>query len=277
MENVDDIVKEHYGVGDLATRILDGLKATGVDLDGLTTEDLAVVDEFHIGGRMATQYAISKLHLSGNEHILDIGCGIGGAARTIASQTRNRVTGIDLTPEFIEVAEMLTRLTGLDDKAAFHAANALSMPFDDETFDAALTLHVAMNIRDRDALYGEIARVMKPAALLCIYDVIKKGDAPITFPMPWAQTEYSSHLVGVEEMQTLLERAGFEVDVIEDRTPSAIDFFNRGLAAAAKGPQPLGVHLIMGPTMREKLQNVKHNMEEGRIAPVLMTARRKTG
>ncbi len=275
MENVEDIVKEHYSVGDLATRILDGLKATGVDLDNLTIEDLAVVDEFHIGGRKAAEYAISKMHLSGKEHVLDIGCGIGGTARTIASKSGCKVTGIDLTPEYIEVAQTLTRLTRLDDKASFEAASALSLPFGDGVFDAAITIHVAMNILDRETLYKEIARVMKPGAILCIYDVMKKGEEPISFPMPWAQTAKSSHLVTPEEMVPLLESAGFEIDEVEDRTEQAIEFFNQSQAAAAQGPQALGVHIIMGPTAREKLQNVRQNVEAGRIAPVLMVVRRK--
>ena len=132
-----------------------------------------------------------------------------------------------------------------------------------------------MNILDRDTLYKEIARVLKPGATLCIYDVMKKGEEPVSFPMPWAQTATSSHLVTPEEMVSLLEGAGFEIDEIEDRTEYALEFFNQSQAAAAQGPQALGVHIIMGDTAREKLQNVRQNVEAGRIAPVLMVARRK--
>ncbi len=274
MEKIESMVREHYSVGDLAKRILDGLADVGADLDHLSIEDLAVIDEFHIGGRKATEYMISNLSLSGDEHVLDIGSGIGGAGRTIVSQAGCRVTGIDLTPEYVEVARMLTKLTGLDDNADFQTASALSMPFDNEVFDAAITIHMSMNIRDRDALYREACRVMKPGALLAIYDVMKKGDEPIFFPVPWAETSQSSHLVTAEEMPSLLENAGFEVCKIEDRTKFAFDYFKRRLAAVNNGPSSLGPHIIMGTTAREKFQNINRNMETGRIAPVLVIARR---
>jgi len=275
MENVENIVKEHYSVGNLAARILDGLTASGADLENLSIEDLGVVDEFHIGGRKATEYAIAKMNLSGKEHVLDIGSGIGGTARTIATQTGCKVSGIDLTPEYVEVAETLTRLTRLEDKADFQAASALSMPFEDKTFDAAITIHVAMNIKDREALYREVARVCKPGAVFCVFDIMKVGKEPITFPMPWAQSAQSSHLVTREEMGELLKTAGFEIEEVEDRTEIAIEFFNQSQAAAEEGPQALGVHIIMGETAREKFKNVRHNIEDARIAPVLMIARRK--
>jgi len=275
MNKIEKIVKDHYAVGNLAERILEGLKATGADIDNLTIEDIAAVDEFHIGGRKATQYVISKMPLSAPAHVLDVGCGIGGAARTMASQAGCKVTGIDLTAEYIEVAKTLSGLTRLDDKTDFHAASALAMPFEDQTFDAALTIHVAMNIKDRDGLYKEIARVTKPGATLCIYDVMKKGDVPIAFPVPWAQTAAGSHLVKPDEMVFLLEDAGIEIKEVEDRTKIAVEFFRQSEAAAASGPSPLGVHLVMGPTARQKLQNVRQNIADGRIAPVLIVARRK--
>ncbi len=274
MEKIENIVKAHYSVGDLAERILDGLADVGADLDHLSIEDLAVIDEFHIGGRKATEYMISKLSLSGDEHVLDIGCGIGGAGRTIASQVGCRITGIDLTSEYVEVAKMLTKLTGLDNKADFQTASALSMPFDDEVFDAAITIHMSMNIRDRDALYQEVRRVVKPGALFGVYDVMKKNDEPIFFPVPWAETSESSHLVKAEEMPLLLENAGFEICKIEDRSEFAFDYFKRRLAAASSGSSSFGPHIVMGTTAREKFQNINNNMETGRITPVLVVARR---
>ncbi len=275
MNKIEKIVKEHYAVGNLAERILEGLRATGADIDNLTIDDIAAVDEFHIGGRKATQYVISKMPLMAKAHVVDVGCGIGGAARTIVSQTGYKVTGIDLTPEYIEVAQTLSRLTGLDDRTEFHAASALSMPFEDATFDAALTIHVAMNIKERDALYGEIARVTKPGAVFCIYDVMKKGDEPVTFPVPWAQSAEASHLVSPDQMTQLLHAAGFEISDVEDRSEFAMEFFKQSQAAAANGPSALGVHLIMGATAQEKLQNVRQNIADGRMAPVLIVARRK--
>ncbi len=275
MNTLENAVAQHYGDEDLLTRIFAGLEAAGADLSRLSPEDLAPVEEFHIGGRNATIHAVEKMSLSKDQRVLDVGCGIGGAARYIAAQARCAVTGIDLTAEYISIARALTDLTGLNDRVDFEVSNALAMPFSDATFDAAITLHVAMNIKRRDALYREIARVLKPGATFCLFDVMKKNDERLVFPLPWAISDDTSYLTTPEKMCSYLEDAGFEIWEVSDRTDFALDFFRESMAAAEKGPPPLGVHLVMGESASEKLMNVKSNIESGRIAPVQMIARRK--
>ncbi len=94
------------------------------------------------------------------DRVLDVGSGLGGPARLIAAQRGCDVTGIDLTPEYVEVAERLTQRTGLGEQVRFVCGDALELPFDDASFDAAITLHVAMNIADRARLYAAIRRVL---------------------------------------------------------------------------------------------------------------------
>ncbi len=274
MKQMEKAVAEHYGDGDLLTRIYAGLEAAGIDKNHLQADDLAPADEFHIGGRNATSYAVQKMSLKKDQHILDVGCGIGGCARYIASEIGCRVTGIDLTAEFISTAKTLTSLTGLNDLVTFEVSSALEMPFEQESFDGVITMHVAMNIRDRETLYKEISRVMKPGATFCIYDVMKKSDENLTFPVPWAETPETSHLTTPDEMKTLLIEAGFEIGDVEDRTDIAMDFFKQSLTAPSEGQPPLGVHLVMGPSAPEKFKNTLDNMEKGRIAPVIMAARK---
>jgi ubiquinone/menaquinone biosynthesis C-methylase UbiE len=277
VKDIEAAVARHYGGGGLLARIMAGLAASGVDPAHLRPDDLAPVDEFHIGRREATAHAVAKLDLDAGSRVLDIGCGIGGAARYIATQVGCRITGIDLTPEFIEVARRLTELTGLDGKIVFECASALDMPFEDGAFDAAITLHVAMNIRERAALYGEIARVMKPGATLCVYDVMKTGEGDIAFPVPWAETPATSHLTTAEEMRGFLDAAGFDLREVENRRDFARAFFQDAATAAAAsgGPPPLGTHLILGANAPEKFRNMQNNIEAGHIAPVQMIATRR--
>jgi SAM-dependent methyltransferase len=273
-DDLEDAVARHYGVGDLKDRILKAIAAAGIEADRIAPEQLAPVDEFHIGGRAATIHAVAKMGLKPADHVLDVGCGIGGATRYLASSVGCRVTGIDLTPGYVAAAEELARRTGLADRVAYRVASALAMPFEDGTFEGAITLHVAMNIKDRAGLYREVARVLKPGAVFCIYDVMKGGNAGLTYPVPWAETPATSHLTTPQQMQALLRDAGFEVAEVEDRTAFAIDFFRESLANAAAGPPPLGLHVVMGATAREKLGNVLANLESGAIAPTVMIARR---
>jgi SAM-dependent methyltransferase len=272
--NLERDVAAHYKTPDLVQKLLAGLSAAGVDPDRLTVKDLGPVDEFHIGGRTATEHAVAKLNLTADMHVLDVGCGIGGASRYLASTIGCRVTGIDLTPEFIEAARELSRRTGLSNKTAYETASALNMPFADADFDAAITLHVAMNIKDRDGLYAEVARVLKPGAQFCVYDVMKGNAEDLLYPVPWAETAETSHLTTPSEMQVLLERAGFAVELVEDRRDFAIAFFRERLAQPTGGGPPSALSLLM-PNARVKSENMLANVEQGRISPVVMIARKR--
>ena len=272
-EDHERAVARHYQVSALTERVLKAAAAAGLDIARLTTDDLGPIDEFHIGGRAATKQLVAKMRLAGSEHVLDIGCGIGGAARYVAASTGCRVTGIDLTPEYIETARELSRRTGLDDRTQFEVGSALRMPFADASFDAALTLHVAMNIKDRAGLYREIARVLKRGAVFCIYDVMKGRNDGLIFPVPWAETAANSHLTTPEDMRALLVDAGFGVEELEDRTELGVAFFRQRLAAGGP-PSPLGLHLLMGETARAKFQNMLLGLEQRAIAPMVMIARR---
>lgn len=266
-------VARHYQVSALTERVLKAAAAAGLDIDRLTPDELGPIDEFHIGGRAATKQLVAKMRLAGSEHVLDVGCGIGGAARYLAVSTGCRVTGIDLTPEYVETARELSRRTGLGDRTQFEAGSALRMPFADTSFDAAITLHVAMNIKDRAGLYREIARVLKRGAVFCIYDVMQGKTDGLIYPVPWAETAANSHLTTPEDMQALLVDAGFSVQEIEDRTELGIAFFRERVAAGGP-PSPLGLHVLMGKTAPQKFQNMLQGLEQGFIAPVMMIARR---
>lgn len=271
---LESAVSRHYGRGDIKSRILDGLRAAGADLGRLKLEDLAPVDEFHIGGRAATQYVLAKMPLTKDQHVIDIGCGLGGTARYLASAYACRVIGIDLTPEYIDAARALTERVGLADRVRFEVASALALPFEERAFDAAITFHVAMNIKDRPALYREAARILKPEARFCIYDVMKGKSDGVRYPTPWADTPETSHLTSSDEMQALLKEAGFSVLEVEDRTSAGLEFFRQRLAPSAEGPPPIGLHLLLGPEARLKFENMLKALEDGSLAPVIMIARR---
>ncbi len=184
------------------------------------------------------------------------------------------MTGLDLTPEYIETARDLTRRTGLSDRITFEVGSALDMPFPDASFDAAITIHAAMNIKDRNRLYAEIARVLKPGARFCVYDILRGPQDGLRFPVPWAETEATSHLTTLAEMTELLGQAGFDIEETINRKQEGLAFFRERFAAAEKGPSPVGLQLIM-ENARTKLENAFANLEQDRIAPVVMMARRR--
>ena len=276
MPELSDVSK-HYGRGDLTEAIRSGLALQGKSMDAVTIDDLAPVDEFHIGGRKASEDFLDQLTFSSQTKVLDVGCGLGGPARFVAKRYGSQVTGIDLTAEYVETGNTLCKWVGLDERVALRQGSALAMPFTDRSFDGAYMLHVGMNIEDKETLADEVARVLRPGSLFGIYDVMRTGSGEITFPVPWATTAGSSAVEGSDRYKSALEKAGFDIIAERNRCDYALAFFAdlRAKAAAAGGPPPLGLHILMGRNTPEKVQNMIDNIAGGRIAPIELIARRR--
>jgi SAM-dependent methyltransferase len=269
-------VARHYTHGDLQDRVLQGLKAIGRAPDNVRPEDLAAIDEFHIGGNEATAALAEQLGLKAGMALLDIGSGLGGPARFLARRYGCRVTGIDLTPEYVQVAEALTRMVGLAGQVDFRAGSATALPFADASFDAATLLHVGMNIADKPALFAGVARVLRPGGQFAIYDVMRLGSGDIDFPMPWATGAHTSFVAEPAHYRSALDAAGFDVTAERNRRDYAIAFFRVMRARFAEsGPPPLGTHLLMGAEAPQKIANLIASLEAGRLAPVEMICRRR--
>jgi SAM-dependent methyltransferase len=150
------------------------------------------------------------------------------------------------------------------------------MPFADDTFDCAYMLHVGMNIDDKEKLCSEVSRVLKSDSLFGIYDVMRTGDGELTYPVPWATTASSSAVAKPAEYRDALQEAGFTVIAERNRRDFALAFFDqlRARTAAAGGPPPLGLHILMGRNTPDKVQNMIGNISSGKIAPVELIARK---
>src|SRR5450756_2506846 len=96
---IEQAVARHYAHGSLEAAILNALAAAGKDVNRLTPKDLAPVDEFHVGGRQATIAFAAQFGPRPGMRLLDVGCGLGGAARYFAHEHGCQVTGIDLSGE----------------------------------------------------------------------------------------------------------------------------------------------------------------------------------
>jgi len=269
-------VERHYTHGRLIRAITDGLAALGKTPDTVTIDDLGPVDEFHIGGRTATDDLMKQLDLTRDLDVLDVGSGLGGPARFVASRYGCRVTGIDLTEEYVETARVLSQWTRLDGLLRFHHGSALAVPFADAQFDRAYMLHVGMNIADKTALFREVGRVLRPGGTFAVYDVMRVGDGDLAFPVPWAATPDISALAAPDAYKAALQASGFELVGERNRREFALEFFKtlRARLTGAGGPPALGLHVVMGSDASTKAGNMMANIERGVIAPVELIARR---
>ena len=266
--DVADLVRQHYGGVDLQAGILAGLTATGVDIDHLTVDDLSPVDQLHAGFSDATRYLLTRLDLGPDARLLDVGCGIGGPARLAAGEHGWRVTGVDLSPDFVATAGALTARVGLTDRVDFRVASADDLGIETGTFDAAMMVHVGMNIPDKAAVFTDVRRALRDGGTFPLFEQMRVGDGDLTYPLPWAEDSRSSFVVGPGEYVRDLESAGFSVIATEDRTTQT---------AGPPGPQDgsprLSPMAVFGPEFGRRIGNNIAATRAGLLAPVLILAR----
>ncbi len=270
MMNIDSLVDHYYGFGGIMEKIEAGFNSVGKDVISLTVDDLAPIDEFHIGGRESTHEVAELAKLKASDLVLDVGCGLGGTARYLSEKFKCNVVGIDLTEEYISIGKKLTEFVGLSDRVELLHGSALKIPYKDERFDIVWTEHVQMNIADKNRFYSEIARVLKLGGRLLFHDIFRGLGDPPFYPTPWAENESISHLTTVREARSIIEQAGLKIDQWLEKVQESIEFFQRILARIeADGPPPIGTHLLMGDTAKDKLQNILRNLSEDRVSVAL--------
>ncbi|MBX3518649.1 MAG: class I SAM-dependent methyltransferase [Xanthobacteraceae bacterium] len=263
--NQSEILEEHYARGDAVAGVKNALAEIGKAEGALKPEELSSIDQFHVRSLLATKDLAAAAEPQLDMEILDIGSGLGGAARYLASAFGCRVTGIDLMQSYCDAATMLTERCGLDQRISFRQGDALALPFPDARFDQVWTQHVSMNIADKAKLYGEMRRVLRPNGKLAIYDPVRSGNEPLRYPVPWARDERTSFVPTESELKQYLQDAGFTVLSWEDKTKVALQWFEEMEKKwAGTKPSPLGIHVLIGPDIRPMSANLRTNLREGR-------------
>jgi SAM-dependent methyltransferase len=267
MSDVEQATAKHYGQRNIGESILAALRRMGKDVDALQPEDLAPVDAFHVRGRIATD-ELARWCALGEEHrVLDVGCGLGGSARHLALTFGCRVTGLDLTPEYVSAAKMLTGRLKLAELVDFQTGNALEMPFEAGEFDLVWSEHAQMNIPDKATLFAEVHRVLKTGGRLAFHDILQGIGGEPYYPAPWAGDASFSALITPADLRKLLQSLGFDLKLWEDKTLAGRDWFRERMATLReKGPPPLGFQTLIGSIAPKAMENNLRNLEELRSA-----------
>lgn len=268
-DRLNDLVNQHYGKSGLMGRILRALEESGINIQDAVSRDFSPVAEFHIGGRAATVKLANFAKLQSQHRVLDLGSGLGGPARTLAEEFGVRVDGVDLTREFCDVANELTRISGLSDRVTFFCGDALSLNVADHTYDVVWTQQSCMNIRDKERLIREVNRVLKPGGTYVFQEVfgVDHGDV-IHLPVPWARSAEMSFLSPPSSIYDLISGEGMKEVIWLDATDQFIEEYRELAAKTGDATQrpPLGVHLMLGEQSATMRQNVVRNLEEGRVS-----------
>ena len=270
-------IRGHYQRGDLLQRLSAALREDGIDPAHPSAESLAPYDQFHGRGLDATIEVAELVSAGTSDHVLDIGSGIGGPARYFANRFGCRVTGVDLTPEFCDVARHLTRLLDLQDRVSFEVGDALAMPFAADSFDGAYSMNVSMNIADKTGFYRQIHRVLKPGGWLVLSELAKGESGEIDYPTPWASDARSSFLSTPEQTRRGLIDAGFEVVRLRSTLDEALAAGARSRAMVERGEKPphRAVMLIHGAMAAQAMANVARGLAESKLIPIEVLTRKR--
>lgn len=261
-QDMAEDIRRHYEAGSLQADLLDKVRIA-IGLDDITPSSLALMDHFHLGGAAASAQLAAMAKPQPGEHVLDAGSGLGGPSRFLAQTYGCLVTGVDLSPQFVAVAQHLSQRLGTTDKVTYRIGNLIDINLPDGSFDLIWCEHVAMNINDRPALYRQFRRLLRTGGHLAFYDVVT-GDGDPIYPTPWAETANASHLLSAEATLSALEATGLHVSKAEDVTQEAMSRQAASAGAPAAPSQP-DLGLIMGPRMREMAANFAANIMQGRV------------
>jgi ubiquinone/menaquinone biosynthesis C-methylase UbiE len=264
--DADDLVRGHYAGDDLEGVVLAALRRVGVDVEALREDDLTGLDQLHAGSVASTQHLLEALGVTATTRLLDVGCGVGGPARVAADRFGCPVTGIDLSPDFVDLARKLTERVGLTDSVTIDLGSATELPYEEASFDAAMMNHVGMNIEQKDRVFSEVQRVLVPGGVFAVYDQMRVADGDLSSPLPWADDERSSFVETRERYRELLRAAGFTIERDEDRAAEVM----------AGGPPLAGALTpadLFGPGFVERVTNNVAAAAAGVLSPVLVVAR----
>ena len=256
-------VEAHYSARDIEARILAALRAAGLNPEQrLSPEQLGALDHFHTGGLRASRELLELAQVRAGDRVLDIGAGLAGSARLIASACGCRVDCIELSADFCAGAALLNRLTGLEDRIAVHKGSALDLPFPEDSFDVVWMQNVGMNIADKRKLYGEMHRVLKPGGRYAFQEMAAGKTATSYFPLPWATDPADSRLVSGEDMRSDLGEAGFIAEIFEDTSDAHLSRTTANATPAAPGQLGLAVFV---DNLAQKAANARRSLEEGQV------------
>jgi ubiquinone/menaquinone biosynthesis C-methylase UbiE len=198
--------------------------------------------------------------LTAGEHVLDMGGGFGGPARTLAAEFGCHVTVLDPTEPFIQAGQALTERLGLQDVVQLFLGSGLDMPFGDECFDVVWTQNASMNIPDKARLVAEQRRVLRRGGRLVFQEIFAGPGGDLLCPVPWARDPATSFLVPPEHVRTLLREAGFDERIWLPLTPD-----ERAPSTAATAHVLSAATVVHGPDAVAMEAVSRRNQAEQRV------------
>lgn len=260
-------VASHYSRGDVTKRILTALGLQDAAHGSVRIETLYPVDQLHHGGVSLTERMTKVAGIKPGMMVLDAGSGIGGSARYLADKFGCDVEAMDLSKEFVRTAEDLDKLVGLSGSITHRTGSVTELPYDSGTFEVVWSQNVSMNVYDKQAMFAEALRVLRPGGVYVLTHIGEGNGNSVDYPLPWAMTADTSFAVTPAEVLQVLSDVGFR----------SITDHAKGAPTAPPPPMEDGQindSPAMGDDMPQRRANAGRAVADGRLVPVMVTATR---
>ena len=274
MSNYEHKISNHWINRDNYKNLMTTLERGGASVDDLDIDKLSSRDQMHAGLLDATKTFVEWIDLKPGSSVLDLGSGLGGSARFLASACNAAVTAVDLCPELNEAAARITRHLGLDDMIDHHCMD-VTAPCDLKTggFDLVWIQHVDMQVANKSDLYTCAAEHLAKGGRIVWHDWLAGPGGPVIWPLFWSTDGEISFLADREEFTNLLKSSGLEITRLEpipDLTTSWFEKSRLGLSRVISKMRLSGSNsakLHSFEALATEVDNALINIKEERLIP----------
>ena len=256
-------------------RVYDDLRHAGIgDDDPLTVDALSAFDQYHYFGTEAVDEAIGALNIGPHSRVLDVGSGLGGPARVMATRSGCRVTALELQADLDQVGKSLTARCGLAGNIDHVCGDVLETALAPGGHDAVVSWLALYHIADPARLFARLADAVAPGGGLYVEDFHRLGDFTDQEQTVLDQVLYAQSMPPRDEYITTVEAAGFTDVRFTDMTAPWTEFVSeRAAAYRARLDEHAAVHgADVAGGLDAFYQAVVKLFRGGRFAGVRLTA-----
>ncbi|MFW9835380.1 MAG: class I SAM-dependent methyltransferase [Candidatus Thorarchaeota archaeon] len=212
-----------------------------------------------IGGMEGTRRLLNKLDITSENEVLEVGCASGFTSCMVAEEYSCALTGIDISEILVNKARERAEKKNLSN-TRFLVADALDLPFENDTFDSVFGVAITALIPDKLRVLREYMRVTKPGGKIGTLDLFVKEGAPdevrekfngIFMDILGSENE----IMSIDEWNALFQQTGFQDIEVEENYSSVFEMpQNRGNAAGAT--LHLVYHMMINGTVRKRVRKL---------------------
>lgn len=224
-----------------------------------------------------TDLMIRKAGVGAGQRLLDVGSGVGGPAVRLAQATGCEVVGVTVSPAQAERARQRVAAAGLEGRASFQVADAMALPFESGSFDAAWAFESLFHMPDRTQVLREVGRVLRPGGRVVISDIIRGAELGAQEEAFLGSAFKVNAFIAAEAYPPIFQQAGLELVELQDVSKHTMGTLNRTTEYVFTGPTSEALRSAYGEQGFEAIKGMWHhaaNIYAQRLGYVLIVARK---